>query len=148
MAGGFSWISNDDYTQSVICFRRIDKDGKELIAVCNFQPVERKSYRFGVPLAGTYAEVFNSEAKEFGGCGTTNGSGIRSEEIAMHGYEQSIELTLPPMSVLFLKCARKKPVRKPREPKELPETAEKEEKTAKAPRKPRTRKSSGKILTK
>ena len=64
----------------------------------------------------------------------------------MHGYEQSIELTLPPMSVLFLKCARKKPVRKPREPKELPETAEKEEKTAKAPRKPRTRKSSGKIL--
>lgn len=145
---GFSWISNDDYTQSVICFRRIDKDGKELIAVCNFQPVERKSYRFGVPFAGTYAEVFNSEAKEFGGCGTTNGSGIRSEEIAMHGYEQSIELTLPPMSVLFLKCARKKPVRKPREPKELPETAEKEEKTAKAPRKPRTRKSSGKILTK
>lgn len=65
----------------------------------------------------------------------------------MHGYEQSIELTLPPMSVLFLKCARKKPVRKPREPKELPETAEKEE-NSEGSQKPRTRKSSGKILTK
>ncbi len=54
----------------------------------------------------------------------------------MHGYEQSIELTLPPMSVLFLKCARKKPVRKPREPKELPETAEKEEKQRRLPKNP------------
>lgn len=54
----------------------------------------------------------------------------------MHGYEQSIELTLPPMSVLFLKCARKKPVRKPREPKELPETAEKEEKQRRLPENP------------
>ena len=58
----------------------------------------------------------------------------------MHGYEQSIELTPPPMSVLFLKCARKKPVRKPREPKELPETAEKEEKQRRLPKTQNTKK--------
>ena len=137
---GFAWISNDDYTQSVICFRRMDKNGKELIAACNFQPVERKPYRIGVPYAGTYGEVFNSEAKEFGGCGITNGGSIKTEDIPMHGYEQSIELTLPPMSVLFLKCVRKKPVRKLQEPKEEQEPAKKEEKAAKAAKKPKTRK--------
>ena len=105
---GFSWIANDDYTQSVICFRRIDKSGKEIIAVCNFQPVLRENYSFGVPFDGTYAEVFNSEAEAFGGCGITNGTSIRADKVPMHGYEQSICLKLPPMSVLFLKCTRKK----------------------------------------
>ncbi len=114
---GFSWISNDDYTQSVISFRRIDKKGKELIAVCNFQPVKRTPYCIGVPYEGTYAEVFNSEAKEFGGCGITNGTNIKSEETPMHGYEQSVCLTLPPMSVIFLKCVRKKSKRV-KDPKE------------------------------
>lgn len=105
---GFSWISNDDYTQSVISFRRIDKKGKEIIAVCNFQPVKRTPYSIGVPYDGVYAEVFNSEAKEFGGCGVTNGGNIKTDDVPMHGYEQSVCLTLPPMSVIFLKCIRKK----------------------------------------
>ncbi len=105
---GFSWISNDDYTQSVISFRRIDKQGKELIIVCNFQPVLRENYRIGVPVAGTYAEVMNTDSTEFGGSGITNGSAIVSEDSAMHNFEQSISLTLPPMSVLYLKCVRKK----------------------------------------
>jgi 1,4-alpha-glucan branching enzyme len=108
---GFTWIANDDYTQSVISFRRIDQAGKELIAVCNFQPVMRENYRIGVPYAGTYAEVFSSDAAEFGGGGVENGTAIRSAEQPMHGYEQSISLTLPPMSVIYLKCARKKPRR-------------------------------------
>lgn len=98
---GFSWISNDDYTQSVISFRRIDKSGKEIVIVCNFQPIERNNYRIGVPEKGTYKEVFNSDDKKFGGSGITNGKSVKSEEIAMHGYEQSIEITLPPLSVLY-----------------------------------------------
>lgn len=105
---GFSWISNDDHSQSVISFRRIDKSGKEIIAVCNFQPVCRENYRIGVPFSGTYSEVFNSDSKEFGGSGITNGTNIKSEDEPMHGYEQSISLNLPPMSVIYLKCVRKK----------------------------------------
>jgi len=104
---GFSWISNDDYTQSVIAFRRIDKSGNEVLAVCNFLPVERTSYSIGVPFEGIYTEIFSSDRAEFGGSGITNGSSIHSSAKPMHGFEQSVELTLPPLSVIFLKCRRK-----------------------------------------
>ena len=111
---GFSWISNDDYTQSCISFRRIDKKGNEIIVVCNFQPMLREDYCIGVPFAGTYSEVFNTDSTEFGGSGISNGTAIVSEDVPMHGFEQSIKLTLPPMSVLYLKCVRKKSKRKPK----------------------------------
>lgn len=114
---GFSWISNDDYTQSVIAFRRIDKSGNEIIVVCNFLPVRRDNYVIGVPFNGIYTELFSSDNAIYGGEGVTNGNDIRCEAKPMHGYEQSIELTLPPLSVLFLKCRRK--IRKTVKP-ELP----------------------------
>lgn len=82
---GFSWIAHDDYSQSVIVFRRIDRKGKELIAVCNFTPVQREMYRIGVPAAGTYSEVFTSDAAEFGGTGVLNGTRA-SEDVPMHGF--------------------------------------------------------------
>ncbi len=120
---GFNWISNDDYTQSVISFRRIDKKGNEIIAVCNFQPMLRENYRIGVPYAGTYSEVMNTDWSEFGGSGISNGTAIVSTDDPMHGFEQSIELTLPPMSVMYFKCVRKKPKRKPRKKAEDTEAA-------------------------
>ncbi len=106
---GFRWISLDDFSQSVIAFRRIDKSGNEIIAVCNFQPMLREHYRIGVPFDGKYCEVFNSDAIEYGGTGITNGSEIYADaDSPMHGCEQSIELTLPPMSVMYFKCVEKK----------------------------------------
>ncbi len=108
---GFQWISNDDYTQSVIGFRRIDKKGDEIIVVCNFQPMLREDYRMGVPFDGTYCEVFNTDRPEFGGAGITNGSAIISDRVPMHGFEQSLKLTLPPTSVMYFKCTRKRPKR-------------------------------------
>ncbi len=101
---GFKWISNDDYTQSVISFRRIDANENEIIAVCNFVPVERNDYRIGVPKEGKYKLVFDSDAVEFGGSGIAKKVYI-SEEISMHGHEQSISMTLPPLSVVYLKYA-------------------------------------------
>ncbi|MDO4730816.1 MAG: 1,4-alpha-glucan branching protein GlgB, partial [Clostridia bacterium] len=123
---GFCWISNDDYMQSVISFRRMDKKGNELVVVGNFQPVLREHYRIGVPYAGVYSEVFNSQDKKFGGCGITNGVEIKTEDSPMHGHEQSIELTLPGLTILYLKLT-KKAEKKP-EVEEIPvEAVEKEE---------------------
>ncbi len=116
---GFSWISNDDYKQSVIAFRRIDDSGDELIAVCNFVPVERHDYRIGVPKKGKYKLVFNTDAAEFGGSGITEKS-FKSDAVGMHGFDDSISMTLAPLSVIYLKYS---PVKK-RTPK--PDTAEKE----------------------
>ena len=103
---GFSWISNDDYRQSVISFRRFNKSGEEIIIVCNFQPVQREKYRIGAPLAAEYHEVFNTDAKEFGGSGVRNSGEIPVLPIPMHGFAQSMELTLPPLSVLYIRPKR------------------------------------------
>lgn len=103
---GFSWISSDDKDNSVIAFRRIDDNGKELIAVCNFTNVERTDYRIGVPKKGNYKVVFNSDDVEFGGAGGGDHDKIKTEMLIMHGFEQSISLTLPPMSTIYLKKTR------------------------------------------
>lgn len=136
---GFEWISNDDYTQSIISFRRKNKDGKELIVVCNFCPVERTGYRIGVPFAGKYKEVFSTEAKQFGGSGVTNGVVESSKDFPMHSHEQSIELTLPGLSVLYFeKQEEKKPSAK--KTKTAGEKTEKETKTTAAKTKRTTKK--------
>ena len=105
---GFSWIAHDDNAQSVIAFRRIARDGSELIAVCNFTPVCREQYRIGVPEYATYEEVFNTDASCFDGGGVVNGV-VKAEMIPLHGHEQSVSLTLPPLSVIFLRKKRRLP---------------------------------------
>ncbi len=100
---GFSWISNDDYNQSVISFRRIAKDKSEIVIVCNFVPVERKDYRIGVSEKGSYKTVFSSDWEEFGGKSKRSNVSVKSDSKEMHGYENSISLRLPPLSVIFLK---------------------------------------------
>ena len=105
---GFSWISHDDYQQSVIAFRRIDDDGNEIIAICNFCPVQRNDYKIGVPKEGRYQVVFNTDAAVYGGSGITEKK-FQTFPIAMHGFEQCISLTLAPLSVLYLKYS---PVKK------------------------------------
>ncbi len=99
---GFAWISNDDFEQGIISFRRMNKQGNELIAICNFLPTQRDDYKIGVPKKGVYREIFNSDSTEFGGSGVTNGSAIKSKNAPMHGLEQSVSLTLPGNSVIFI----------------------------------------------
>ena len=105
---GFSWISSDDSANSVIAFRRMDKKGDELIAVCNFTPVTRENYRIGVPDKGTYRIVLNTDSTEFGGSGTKMQKTYTSKPIPMHSFGQSISLTLPGLSVVYLKKQGKK----------------------------------------
>ena len=97
---GFQWVVADDKDQSIIVFRRLDDDGREVLIACNFTPVARPGYQFGVPRAGTYKELLSSDAVEFGGTGLHNPP-IRAKKKNAHGQEYSIEVTLPPMSTVY-----------------------------------------------
>ncbi len=103
---GFDWIHHDDYTNSVIAFKRTDSEGNEIIAICNFQPVKHESYYIGVPKFGLYDEVFTSDDIKYGGTGVVNGKGIKPEPMKIHGCAQGISLTLPPLGVIYLKCTQ------------------------------------------
>ena len=103
---GFDWIHHDDYTNSVIAFKRTDKNGDEIVSVCNFQPIRRDEYCIGVPKYGLYDEVFNSDEERFGGSGVVNGHNIKTEVMKIHGFDQGLSLTLPPLSVIYLRCTK------------------------------------------
>ena len=103
---GFDWIHHDDYTNSVIAFKRTDKNGDEIVSVCNFQPIRRDEYCIGVPKYGLYDEVFNSDEERFGGSGVVNGNNIKTEVMKIHGFDQGLSLTLPPLRVIYLRCAK------------------------------------------
>ncbi len=106
---GFQWLSADDNTANTIAFYRRDKAGKAVYVVCNFSPVDRCGYRLGVPHAGIYTEILNTDATEFGGSGITNPLPLKTEHIPCHGQEQSFQLNLPPMSAVMLRCTRRFP---------------------------------------
>ena len=103
---GFDWIHHDDYTNSVIAFKRTDKNGDEIVSVCNFQPIRRDEYCIGVPKYGLYDEVFNSDEERFGGSGVVNGNNIKTVVMKIHGFDQGLSLTLPPLSVIYLRCTK------------------------------------------
>ncbi|MDR0530806.1 MAG: 1,4-alpha-glucan branching protein GlgB [Oscillospiraceae bacterium] len=104
----FRWISGDDTANSVIAFRRADRQGKELVCVCNFTPVTREHYKIGVPQAGSWKAVFNTDDKKFGGTGTLRKKTFQAAAQPMHNLPAALELTLPGLSVIFLERAEEK----------------------------------------
>ena len=139
---GFEWISHEDNRNNIIAFRRVAKDGSDIVVVVNFSPEEQQEYRIGVPITGTYEEIFTSDKTEFGGSGMANGK-LKTENKPMHGQEQSIVLKIPRFGVLFFKgkarakrrtkaeieaakaAAAKKPVKRTRSTKAVARTTEK-----------------------
>ena len=104
---GFSWIDCSDSEQSVLAWYRIGNDGDDtVIVVCNFTPVPRLDYRIGVPKPGVYREIFNSDAREYGGSGMGNAGAVASEEKPAHGQAWSLPLTLPPLAAVMLVVPR------------------------------------------
>ena len=100
-AAGFEWIDCHDSTQSVLSYLR--RDGEDFhIVVLNFTPVVRTNYRIGVPSAGHYREVLNSDSRFYGGSDVGNGPDIESQGISWMGQRDSICLTLPPLGALVL----------------------------------------------
>lgn len=127
---GFKWISSDDNENSVIVFRRFNREGDEILVVCNFQPKQHEQYSFGVPFYADYEEIFSTEKPEFGGSGLTNKT-VKAEQTPMHGEPYSITIKIAPMSAMFFKAKNK---RSPEddEKKALQELAKKETEEKKA----------------
>ncbi|MDR3230053.1 MAG: 1,4-alpha-glucan branching protein GlgB [Synergistaceae bacterium] len=98
---GFRWIDCSDWQKSIIAFlRRGEADGEYLLAVCNFTPAPRDGYRTGVPQPGFWKEILNSDASVYGGSGLGNSGGMEADSVPTHGHDQSLLLTLPPLSIV------------------------------------------------
>jgi len=103
-SGGFEWIDCNDAESSVISFIRKDGSPDDLILiVCNFTPIPRRNYRLGVPCGGSWRELLNSDATQYGGSGWGNLGGVTAVPIPLHGRTHSVTLALPPLSSLFFK---------------------------------------------
>lgn len=101
---GFSWIDPHDSDNSVVSFmRRSKKPNDTLIFVCNFTPVPRHGYRLGVPYAGVYEELLNSDDSRYGGSGLVNSQLMPSGPMFWQSCPHSILLTLPPLATVILK---------------------------------------------
>ncbi|PPC97302.1 MAG: 1,4-alpha-glucan branching enzyme [Methylotenera sp.] len=100
---GFEWIDCHDTEQSIISYVRRGLDNSFVIIVLNFTPVLRNEYRIGVPQAGSYSEIFNSDASCYGGSNQGNGKGLHTENIAWMHHAQSLVITLPPLAGIVLK---------------------------------------------
>jgi 1,4-alpha-glucan branching enzyme len=101
---GFEWIAGNDIEQSVFAFMRLGaKATPPVIVVCNFTPVPRYGYRVGVPIAGNYVELLNSDAHVYGGSDVGNSGRVQAEREPCHGRPYSLNLTLPPLAALWLK---------------------------------------------
>ena len=111
---GFQWIDVTDADHSVVSLIRRGKMPEDIVvAVFNFTPVPRHNYQIGIPGAGWWAEVLNSDAPLYGGSGMGNMGGVEAVPVSMHGHSHSVTLTLPPLGALFLKPARGEPPEAP-----------------------------------
>ncbi len=98
---GFEWVDCNDWENSILTFIRKGTDPNDLVLVaCNFTPVPRESYRVGVPMAGYWKEICNSDAVEYGGGGIGNAGGTTTQEQSWHGRNYSMLITLPPLALV------------------------------------------------
>ena len=97
---GFQWLQADDRDNSVVAFRRVDRQGRDIVVVCNFCPVLREGYQMGVPKPYWYEPVLTSSDPKFGGDGVmpTVAKGIKGDWGQFH---YTAEFTIPPLSVTY-----------------------------------------------
>jgi 1,4-alpha-glucan branching enzyme len=101
---GFEWINADDGDMSVVTFLRRAKDPADFVVVaCNLTPVIRENYRVGVPEAGFYREIMNSDSAYYEGTDVGNTGGVHAEPIPWDGRPYSLNLKLPPLAGLYFK---------------------------------------------
>lgn len=101
---GFEWIDDSDYQHNCISFmRKSDNPDETVFVLCNFADTRREFYRIGVPYAGEYEEIFNSQSAYYEGWNIGNTGPLKAIQEPMHGRDYSITLTLPPLGVIYLK---------------------------------------------
>ncbi len=101
---GFEWIDCSDHENTVVSFLRRGRNSRDvLVVVCNLTPIVRHDYRVGVPFAGFYREVVNTDGARYGGSNVGNGGGVTADPIPMHNQGFSVPLSLPPLGVLYLR---------------------------------------------
>nr|WP_281098777.1 1,4-alpha-glucan branching protein GlgB [Halobacteroides halobius] len=106
---GFEWLDCNNHQKSIFSFIRKNKKENEIIVcVFNFRPVVRENYKLGVPQAGTYNEILNTDSKIYGGQNIGNLGKLKSEPIECYQRKESINITLPPLSGLYFKYQSQK----------------------------------------
>ena len=104
---GFSWIDCNDNQQSTLSFIRRGENPRDVVAcVCNYTPIPRHDYRLGVPEMGFWEEVLNSDAPIYGGSGQGNFGGKEATPFSVHGENQSINITLPPLAIVVFRLKK------------------------------------------
>jgi 1,4-alpha-glucan branching enzyme len=102
---GFEWIDAGNAEMSVIAFlRKSAGDAASLLVICNFTPVARSNFLVGVPTRGVWREILNTDALEYGGSGWGNFGAVESSPVSAHGRLESLNLSLPPLATLVLRC--------------------------------------------
>lgn len=102
---GFQWIECHNAEDSRLAYVRRDRQGNEILVACNFTPMVRDNVRIGVPQAGEYRELFNSDSHYYGGANIGNQTTLFAEEVPHTGQPYSVRLTLPPLAGIVLKKA-------------------------------------------
>jgi 1,4-alpha-glucan branching enzyme len=96
-------VIGDDRANSVFAFLRLAGNAPPILAVSNMTPVSRHDYRIGVPSAGRWAEVINSDSALYGGSNSGNRGGVETRDVGTHGQPQSLDLVLPPLATVLLR---------------------------------------------
>jgi len=101
---GFEWVDYSDRENSVIVFmRKTDKREESVVVICNFTPAVREHYRIGVPIRGTWKEIFNTDNSKYSGSGVLNQGVIPTSPVKYQGKDYSVTLTLAPLACQVLK---------------------------------------------
>jgi 1,4-alpha-glucan branching enzyme len=104
---GFEWIDGGNAHDSVVAYmRKGNNPENDLLVVLNMTPVTRHNYRIGVPAAGQWQQIFNSDNKDYWGSGINNAQSIKTENISWHGKGNSINITLPPLAAVVFKLVK------------------------------------------
>ncbi len=99
---GFAWVDCNDAANSILCLvRQGHSDPTTVLVACNFTPIPRLHYRVGVPYGGVWREILNSDAHAYEGQGFGNMGAVEAVPIPHHGRPCSLELTLPPLGIVF-----------------------------------------------